>query len=52
MKATLLLAALVLSAGSTLAADLPYHLIKEIPVGGEGGWDYLSVGVLVYGREK
>jgi DNA-binding beta-propeller fold protein YncE len=29
------------------AADAPagsdYHLLKEIPVGGEGGWDYLSV---------
>jgi len=24
-------------------ADGPYHFIKEIPVGGEGGWDYLSV---------
>ncbi len=24
-------------------ADGPYHLIKEISVGGEGGWDYLSV---------
>jgi DNA-binding beta-propeller fold protein YncE len=24
-------------------ADGPYHLIKEIPVGGEGGWDYCSV---------
>jgi DNA-binding beta-propeller fold protein YncE len=24
-------------------ADGPYHLIKEIPVGGDGGWDYLSV---------
>ncbi len=21
----------------------PYHLLKEIPVGGEGGWDYASV---------
>ena len=21
----------------------PYHFIKEIPVGGDGGWDYLSV---------
>jgi DNA-binding beta-propeller fold protein YncE len=21
----------------------PYHLIKEIPVGGDGGWDYLTV---------
>ena len=25
------------------AADGPYRLLKEIPVGGEGGWDYLSV---------
>lgn len=24
-------------------ADGLYHFIKEIPVGGEGGWDYLSV---------
>src|ERR1017187_10178330 len=24
-------------------ADGPYHLIKEIPVGGDGGWDYCSV---------
>jgi DNA-binding beta-propeller fold protein YncE len=24
-------------------ADGPYHFIKEIPVGGEGGWDYLSI---------
>jgi DNA-binding beta-propeller fold protein YncE len=24
-------------------ADGPYHFIKEIPVGGEGFWDYLSV---------
>ncbi len=24
-------------------ADGPYHFIKEIPVGGNGGWDYLSV---------
>jgi len=21
----------------------PYHLLKEIPVGGDGGWDYLTV---------
>ncbi len=25
------------------AAEAEYHLLKEIPVGGEGGWDYLSV---------
>lgn len=21
----------------------PYHFVKEIPIGGEGGWDYLSI---------
>jgi DNA-binding beta-propeller fold protein YncE len=25
------------------AQDGPYRFIKEIPIGGEGGWDYLSV---------
>ncbi len=25
------------------AAGGPYHLLKEIPVGGQGGWDYLFV---------
>jgi YVTN family beta-propeller protein len=25
------------------AAEGPYHFLKEIPVGGEGGWDYLSI---------
>src|SRR3974390_3314583 len=30
------------SAGWSRAAEL-YHFIKEIPVGGDGGWDYLSV---------
>ena len=40
---------LSLAAACSLAtAALPgaggtYHLLKEIPVGGEGGWDYLSV---------
>lgn len=24
-------------------ADEPYHFIKEIPISGNGGWDYLSV---------
>ena len=28
---------------STRGADGPYHFLKEIPVGGEGGWDYSSV---------
>ena len=25
------------------SAGGPYHFIKEIPVGGDGGWDYCSV---------
>ncbi len=24
-------------------AEGPYHLVKEIPIGGDGGWDYVSV---------
>jgi len=24
-------------------ADGPYHFLKEIPIGGDGGWDYLSL---------
>ena len=36
----ILLLALAASAG---AAEGPYKLLKEIPVGGAGGWDYLSV---------
>jgi hypothetical protein len=27
---------------STRGADQPYHFLKAIPVGGEGGWDYLT----------
>jgi DNA-binding beta-propeller fold protein YncE len=30
-------------AASERSAGGPYHFIKEIPIGGEGGWDYLSV---------
>ncbi len=26
-----------------VAADGPYHFLKAIPIGGEGGWDYLSI---------
>ena len=33
----------VLAAAFVLHAADPYHLIKEIPIGGEGGWDYISV---------
>ena len=32
----------LLAAGVVRAAD-PYHLVKEIPIGGDGGWDYVSV---------
>lgn len=28
---------------TAVSAAEPYHLLKEIPVGGDGGWDYLSV---------
>jgi YVTN family beta-propeller protein len=31
------------AAAPPYGADSQYHLLKEIPVGGEGGWDYLSV---------
>ncbi len=29
--------------GDLYAADLNYHLIKRLQLGGEGGWDYLTV---------
>jgi len=38
--------ALLFVAGATVAAaaaDGPYHLVKEIQIGGDGGWDYISV---------
>ncbi len=31
------------AAGPLTGAEGPYHFLKEIPVGGDGGWDYLSV---------
>jgi DNA-binding beta-propeller fold protein YncE len=37
-----LIAALVLCTASAAAADR-FSVIKKIPVGGEGGWDYLTV---------
>lgn len=39
---TAMVAAVVVMAAPR-AADGPYQLIKEIPIGGEGGWDYLNV---------
>lgn len=29
--------------GAEMPASPGYHLLKEIPIGGEGGWDYLTV---------
>ena len=43
MKKTLLLVISSLVAVAACRADVNYHLLKEIPVGGDGGWDYLSV---------
>jgi DNA-binding beta-propeller fold protein YncE len=42
MKIILLLASFSLIA-AVCRADGPYRLLKEIPVTGNGGWDYLSV---------
>ena len=43
MKTIYLLALFSLVNAAPLSAGEPYHLLKEIPVGGDGGWDYLSV---------
>ena len=32
-----------LTAFHSSAADGPYRKIKEIPIPGEGGWDYLNI---------
>ena len=39
----LTVALLGLNTVASFAADGPYHFLKEIPVGGDGGWDYLTV---------
>src|SRR5438034_434108 len=44
MRRTLAIVAWVACAAFAVQAqDGPYKLIKEIKIGGEGGWDYLSV---------
>jgi DNA-binding beta-propeller fold protein YncE len=43
MKPALCLCVIAALSIAAAAAEMPYHLIKEIPVGGEGGWDYVSV---------
>ncbi len=41
---SILLAATIITFGTALVyADEPYHFVKEIPVGSDGGWDYLSI---------
>ena len=37
------LTALVLSFANAVRGEVEYKFIKEIPIGGEGGWDYLSI---------
>jgi DNA-binding beta-propeller fold protein YncE len=43
MKRILLATSLCLLGALVGHADEPYHFIKEIPIGGDGGWDYLTV---------
>ncbi len=43
MSRVLLLICCVFFAATTFAADADYRIIKKLPVGGEGGWDYLTV---------
>jgi len=44
MRRTLVIIALAASAAFAVQAqDGPYRFVKEIKIGGEGGWDYLSV---------
>ena len=43
MKKLLLPILFSLAIATAARAAEPYHFIKEIPVGGEGGWDYCTV---------
>src|SRR5262245_29363986 len=38
-----LLAVVLLLSATAAAAATGYHILKEIKIGGEGGWDYLTV---------
>src|SRR5882672_7710494 len=42
MRKLFLLAVLLVTV-SAIAAGTGYHILKEIKVGGEGGWDYLTM---------
>jgi len=43
MRKILLPVLFSLAVATACRADVNYHLLKEIPVGGDGGWDYLTV---------
>lgn len=43
MRRLLTLVALVVTGSAAAHAADPYHLIKTVPIGGEGGWDYVTV---------
>jgi YVTN family beta-propeller protein len=43
MKRLLSIVSVIATAVAACQADELYHFIKEIKVGGDGGWDYLSV---------
>jgi DNA-binding beta-propeller fold protein YncE len=38
-----LLSLVLVSAVAALAAPTGYHILKEVKIGGEGGWDYLTL---------
>jgi YVTN family beta-propeller protein len=42
-KSALALAAAFLSLGLQAADSPGYHFLKELPIGGDGAWDYLSI---------
>ena len=43
IRGVVLLALTALSARAARPQQAPYHVVARIPVGGEGGWDYLTV---------
>ncbi len=43
MRRTILSLAAVVGAAAALTAATGYHLLNDIAIGGEGGWDYLTV---------
>lgn len=43
MRASFIAFCATVAAAATIAAATGYHVAGEIPIGGEGGWDYLTV---------